>query len=465
MALSFTSATGNIFNRLGSIGALVEQMRSYQDSQFSNMTNTSTGVVAEFNGESDIQAMMGSQYISLLNSAGNVGSFSQTIAASTVNRMVFRDNPLLSQTLESQNTLASLKEVIRQMKAIGASVLAMTVTATPAAFTGTGDGVINSSVRRPSDGLVLETSFGASIRLVCSSDSYAGGANAGNEGFSISGTGRESNVFAFNWPLGSNASTALNAIDGNSDNSAGNILTNSGFNTFTSNVPNNWSLQTGVAGTNIFQEVTLVFDGAAALRILGDAGGTLTQIRQQFNLSAGTAGTLSIATQYSFNVFARRDGVAPAAGVLTVDLFDGSSVVNDENGVANSFTIDLTTLPTSYVSKTGIFRTPSILPATIYLRMRLSTALTNGRSVYFDKASLGTMTRSYTSGPYVAAHAGSIPFEVGDLGTVVVTNSRGAAGTLDTWQTLMARLFPDMISSELLLPSAASPTVSDALIA
>ncbi|MDO8671336.1 MAG: hypothetical protein Q7O66_07880 [Dehalococcoidia bacterium] len=464
MALSFASATGNLFNRLGAIGALIEQMRSYQDSQFSNMTNTSTGVVSEFNAESDIQAMMGSQYISLLNSAGNVGTFSQTIAATTINRMVFRDNPLLSQTLQSQTTLASLKEVIRQMKAAGASVLAMTVAATPTAFTGTGNGIINTSVNRPLDGLVLENSFAETFRLVCSSDSYAGGANAGNEGFSISGTGRESNVFAFNWPLGSNASTALNAIDGNSDNAAGNKLTNSGFDAFTSNVPDNWSLVVGTAGTDIFKESSLVFDGAAAVRILGD-GATLTQIRQQFDISTGTSGTLSAATQYSFNVFSRRDGVAPAAGVLTVDLFDGSSIINDENGVANSFTIDLTTLTTNYASKTGVFRTPSILPATIYLRMRLSTALTNARSVYFDKASLGTMTQAYTSGPYVAVHAGSIPFEVGDLGTVVITNSRGAAGTLDTWQVLFYRFFADMGNSELLLPSSASPTISDALIA
>ena len=148
-----------------------------------------------------------------------------------------------------------------------------------------------------------------------------------------------------------------------------------------------------------------------------------------------------------------------------MDLFDGSSIINDENGTANSFTIDLTALTTSYASRTGVFRTPSILPAAIYLRMRLSTALTNGRSVYFDKASLGEMTQAYTSGPYLAVHAGSIAFEVGDLGTVAVTNSRGAAGTLDTFQTLFAREFPDMISSELLLPSAAAPTISDALIA
>lgn len=467
MALSFASAVGNLFNRLGKAALLIKQMRSYQTSQLANMTDTVNGVVAQFNAEPDVQALMGNQYIGLLNSAAGVGNFAQGLAASTLNRMIFRDNPQLSQTLQAQTTLSSLKELIRQMKAASASVLAMTIATTNGSFTGTGNGAINSSVRRPSDGLVLENTFAETLRLTCTSDSYDGSATAGNESLALTGTGRETNVFAFNWPLGSDASTSLNAIDGNEDNSAGNLLTNSGFEDFTSNVPDNWDLEVGTAGTHVFQEVTLIYDpsGGEALRILGD-GSNLTQIRQPFNDSTGTVGALEPATQYSFNVWARRDGVAPGAGVLTVDLWNETTgaVINDNNGTPNSFTIDLTGLTTSYLPQRGVFRTPSILPSTIYLRMRLSTALTTGRSVYFDKASLGLMTQAYTSGPYVAVHAGSTPFLIGDLGTIAVTNSRGAAGVLDTWQTAFTRLFPEMLSSELLIPSSSVPTIADGLI-
>ena len=436
-----------------------------------NLINVSAGIVGQYNGEPDIQAAVGGAYISQVDTPGSTaGQLAQNIARQTINRMVFRDNPRLSQTLQSLTVDTSIREVIRQMNVLGARVLAATITATPGTFAalipgGPGNGVIVSSVRRPFDGLVLENSYAENLLVTCSADSFTGGATEGNETLSVTGTGGQTNVFAFNWPLGSNARVSVNAIDGNVDNGSGNLLTNSGFNDWTSNVPDNFSLVAGVAGTTIAQESTLVFDGSSACRITGDAGGTLTQIRQEFNDGDGTAAELAPLSQYSFCVWVRRDGTAAAAGVLTVDLVDDAfAVINDQNGTPNSFTIDLTALSTSYTAYTGVFRTPVELPSTYYIRIRLSTALTNGRSIYLDKAGLGLMTQVYTSGPFLSVHAGSIPFVLGDYATVAITNSRGAAGTLDTFQTLYARLFSEMINNELLLPSSSVPNISDTLI-
>ena len=173
-------------------------------------------------------------------------------------------------------------------------------------------------------------------------------------------------------------------------------------------------------------------------------------------------------SQYAVNIYARRDGTAPAAGVLTIDLADvNGTVINDENGAANSFTINLTTLTTSYASYTGVFRTPVILPSDQYIRLHLTTALTDGRNVYFDKMAMDQMSRTYRSGPHIAAFAGSNPFANDDYATVVLTNSRGSGGTLNTFQTVFARLFPrEAYGNELQMPSSANPTISDsALIA
>jgi hypothetical protein len=379
--------------------------------------------------------------------------------------MVFRDNPQLNQTLQSVNTLTSLYEVIRQMKVAGASVLAMTVASSTGSFTGVGNGIIVASTKRPLDGLTLENAFAENLLLTCSSDSYSGSATAGNEGMQISGTGNQSDVFAFNWPLGSNCSASLSVINGNANNSQGNLLTNSGFETWTSNVPNNFSLTVGAGGTNIFQENTLNYDGVSSCRLTGDAPGTLTSFNQQFNLSTGTSGTLSTLSQYAFNVFVRRDSVAAGAGVMTIDLVDqNGTVILDANGVANSFTINLTALTTIYTAYNVVFRTPAILPTSQYLRFHLTTALTNGRSVYFDKASMGLMTQTYISGPFLSVHAGSTPFLQGDYSSVTIANSRGSGGTLSTWQTLLAQLFPQVIQNEILFPSSSVPTISDALI-
>lgn len=471
MSLSFSSATGNLFNRWGKCGLVVKQAASNQSSQKTNLTDTATGVVAQYNGEPDLQAIIGGSYIGLLN-ADSAMSAASSLARTTLNRMIYRDNPRSSQNLQSVNTIDSFKELIRQMNAASASVLQMTVAGTATAFTGTGNGVVNVSVKRPQDGKTQELAYAETLLIKCSADSYSGGATLANEGLTITGQGAQSNVFAFDWPLGSNSRAGLNAIDGNTNNGSGNKLNNSGFGSWTSNVPNQFTLTVGTAGTNTLQNSTVTYDAANSLQITGDGSSTLTELRQQFNASGGTTDTLLPLTQYGFCIFARRDSVAAAAGILTVDLFDGTNVINDAGGNANSFTIDLTALTTNFQSFTGAFRTPSSLPATYYIRLRLSTALTNGRSVYFAKGSLGTMTKCYNSGPYVSVHAGSIglvqweqnPFFQGDFATITITNSRGSGGTLSTFQTLISRFFSEMYSNEFLLPSSSSPTISDSLI-
>jgi hypothetical protein len=465
--LSFASAPGNLFNRFGKIGALVANVRAHQLIQLAAMTDTTNGVVAQFDAESDIQALMGSAYLSTLAGVQGVTGLAQNLAAQTINRMVFRDNPRIAQNLTSLNTLASLQEVNRQMGVAGASVLAMTVAASAGAFTGAGNGVINASVRRPSDGRVVENAYAEDLLFVCTADSYTGGVSEGNETLTVTGEGSQPDLFAFDWPLGSDAQTALSAIDGNSDASNGNLLVNSGYSDFTANVPDNWSLDVGAGGTNVFEETTIVYDGSSsALRITGDGGGTLVELSQQFDSSTGTTQTLSPLTQYGYNVFMRRDGVAAGAGTLTIDLVDeNGDVVADEGGTDNTFNIDLTALTTVYTSYKVQFRTPRIMPDELYLRMRLTAALTNGRSVYLDRGSLGLMTRLYGFGPYLCAHSGGEPFQAGDYATCTVSNSRGAAGTLTTFQTLLARLIPEVLQNDFLFLSSSVPTISDGLIA
>lgn len=467
--LSFASATGNLFNRIGKLGLLIKQMRSYQNSQLTNLIDTTNGVVAQYNGESDIQALIGSSYMNQLNNAGSIGSLAAQVAETTINRMVFRDQPQLAQNLISIQTVASLAEIIRQMKLAGATVLAMPVTATPAAFSGIGNGIIVASVRRPQDGLVLENSFSETLLFTCTSDSYSGTALAGNEGFAVTGTGSESNFFAFDWPLGSDGQISSTAINGNADNSQGNILTNSDFEDFTGNTPDQWMIAVGNGGTQVFEENSIVYDPAPskAVRILGD-GSTLTTLEQDFDSATGTQGELQPFTQYAVNIFLRRDGAAAAAGQLAVELTDTlGAVILDANNVANQFTIDLTNLTTVYAAYNGVFRTPFTLPSGGYkIRLRQTTgnALTAGRSVYLDKLALGSMNQMYLSGPYVSFFGGSIPFAVGDRGTCLISNSRGTAGTLDTFQTLFARMLPVMYSNEFLLPSSATPSLDDAAL-
>lgn len=463
--IPFNTNPGGLFDRLGKLALLLSEMRDYQDTQLNYTTNTTNGVVAQFDAESDIQAMMGNSYQSILSGPENAGGVASQMAVATINRMVYRDNPLPNQTLNQQNTLGSIYEIIQQMETAGETIRKVTVTSVDGSFVGTGNGIIVSSIVRPSDGRSLENSFSESVRITCIADSYTGGVSAGNELFSVTGVGSQNDLFAFNWPLGSNCSVQVSAINGDSSLSGGNILTNSGFASWSTNTPSNFSIDVGTAGVNVFQETSIVYTGGSSLRILGD-GVTLVSLTQQFNSSTGTFGSLSPQNIYAFNVFMRTGAVAPVAGVLTVDLVDGSDVVLlDEANTPNSFTIDLTTLDTNWESFTGTFRTPIIMPSSLYLRLRLTTPLTPAISVYLDKMSMGSMVQSYPSGPYFSVHSGSVPFVSQDYGLSTITNSRGAGGTLNTFQTALARMLnPYILQNGILFPSSTTPTIDDALI-
>lgn len=470
--ISFGDAPGALFNQLGSIAYWVKIMAVYQSDLETAMINVSSGTTAQLENQPDIQALVGGAYIGQVNGVGTIGQLAQTVCAQIANRAVFDSNPRIGQTLTSQNTLASLQEIIRQMKIAGATVLAMTITATPQPFSNyasnVGNGLIVTSVRRPVDGLVLENSYAESLQVVCTQDSYLGGATKGNEGFTVTGTGNQSNVFAFDWPLGSNATLALSAINGSADNSQGNTLTNSSWDTWdgtTTGVPDNWDLVTGTAGVSIQENQGISYDGIASLQIIGD-GSTLVELDQTFNDDDGTLGALEPLSQYAYNIFALRDGIAAASGTLRIGLLDTDTnqIINDENNVPNSFTIDLTALTTAWISYTGVFRTPQVMPSNYKLQMILTAALTNGRSVYLDKSGLGLMQQVYVSGPYMAIFSGNVPFEQGSYTFVDVSNSRGAGGTLNTFQTWLARAFGEVITNELLFPSSSTPTLSDGLI-
>jgi hypothetical protein len=353
------------------------------------------------------------------------------------------------------------------MKQQGATVRACTITATPTPFTANnlkaGNGAVVTSVRRPLDGVVLENAFAENVQILCTSDSYIGGATEGNEGFTITGQGNEPNIFAFDWPLGSNANVTTNAIDGDTNQGSGNLLTS--FVDWTSNVPDGWVLDVGTAGTSLIEETSLTFGTSSAARIVGN-GSTLVRLSQEFDQSStGTASTLAPLSQYGFNVWVRRDGTAPAAGVLAVELVDGGgTIIQDEAGNNCQFTIDLTALSTVYTPYGGAFRTPHVMPSAYSVQFRMTTALTNGRSIYLAKPSLGAMFQLGVQQIFMAVYSGSIPFEQGDFTSSATTNSRGAAGTLSTFQTLWYLLLPDAANNELLLPSSSSPTISDAMI-
>ncbi len=267
-----------------------------------------------------------------------------------------------------------------------------------------------------------------------------------------------------------------------SNQSNANVLQNSGFDVFTNaNVPDNWILNVGTAGTDLAKETSVVFGGSAgALALIGNGGGTgvLVNLTQAFNTAAstvlGSGGTpynilLKPAQNFILNYQIKGLAGAPAAGVLTWDLIDGSNtVIQDDNGTNQAGTLTLSTITSSYVAHSLVFRLPAVMPTTVKLRLRVTTAISTGTTVYLDDVALvaavglySTMPPLYGSGPQFAIFRGATTPLVGDAWTMALTISTAGA-----FQRAYQRLF-NMPGLGLALPSKAdgSETSADTLIA
>lgn len=306
-----------------------------------------------------------------------------------------------------------------------------------------GNGVVIASIK-DGQGRNLENALAEDIVAKVSSNTTAGAETGTLKGEDARGGDKVSHL----WPAGSGASTSFTVL---SPSTKG-FLTNGTFENFTANAPNNWDIDTGVAGTDILEETSTVYRGSGALEFDGD-GSTLTGISQDLSSKS-----LVSRTPYPVHVRVKVD-VAPAAGVLVVDLYDGSSVISDDQGDANSLSIDLTTIGTTYVAQTAVFRLPEPVPGTVKIRLRLSTALSNTSSVFIDDLLFGpAMTQVYAAGPYVALVRGDTNFAVDDAFVITVTNAREGE-----FQELFDKLF--QLPTKL-LPSATggSETIDDSLI-
>lgn len=459
----------------------------------------------------------------------------------------------LDATLPNYSTAACLAELARQMIAEGETVDASTAAVSASAITGNGDAVLVASAKLP-DGRNAELALAEVIKLECTNAT-----TPRNALFTARGAVSQSRPLSHDWPLGSGVATTVLAI---SANDADNLISNGALDSSDdqANVPDDWFLAVGTAGTDIkmtnyeVQQIAvtgtptagtyiirwtapsgkayatspLAYNASgtavqAALRTIPGLGsvtvatsGTspdythvITFTDQPGNLNAvtvtnnTTGGTFTISTttqgsanafigrsveldsdgstlttlyqtvslepltQYAVNLWAMAD-VVPAAGGITVDLVDGigGSVIADAQSTNNSFTISCPGLSTSFAARNGIFRTPRVLPAAAMLRIRITTAISAGTSVFVDHIAMRPMQQIYAGGPSLAIFSGKTDIAAGAVGvsgdtfTLTVTNDR--AGKFQEW---FDRNF-DLRTKGILLPSdsSGSETINDSLI-
>lgn len=448
MAIDLDGGDG-LFDRLGKLGHALNVINNWRGA------DTSTGgmLVKELNDAIDeyasaslaLRQVAVDPILSALakgqESMDVIVSAIQSAAKETLMEMADADSPLPSRSVEN-----ALRELITQMVANPDTVDANepTIANTPGTNSGNGAAVVSIV---GGDGVTLQNALAEDIVCRCINVD-----TATRETFRCLSEAKAKSKLAYQWPAGSGANKSIKSVQATDETY--NLVPNGDLEDQAANIPTSWTLVTGTAGTHAVTESSTFYAGAKAYKFVGD-GSNLTQVKASLTVT-----DLVSRQPYAINFFCR-NSTNPAAGVLTVDFYDGSAVINDDAGTPNSFTVDLTSLGTSFVAKSGVFRLPSPMPTTVQLRFRLSTAITNTHTLYFDHIALQPMSQLYTGGPYLAFFGGSTDWGLDDSHATTVTNDyRGA------FQQLFDRLF-DMTALGLLLPSATggSETISDGLIA
>jgi len=217
-------------------------------------------------------------------------------------------------------------------------------------------------------------------------------------------------------------------------------LDNADFESFTSNVPDDWTLVAGVAGTNVLAAGSShVAHGADALLFKGDASASSIELKQLM-----VATSLVGRKRYCLTVKLKRDSAT--TGTFTIQ-FEGTGYTA---GSTEKVSVAASSLGTSYQLHHFFVTMPALIPADFRLVIRW-TGGTPGSSekIYVDDVGLGPVY--YGGGVGVVAVRDSNPFVREYRFSLSVTNTEGV------FQAFFRRVFGVQ------LPSSGTPSISDTL--
>lgn len=310
-----------------------------------------------------------------------------------------------------------------------------------------GNGTIVGSIVEPRTGKVKIYTIPETVRIVCTTDSYTGGATGGFESFQVDGEGAVDTTDPL-WPTGSGANLTMSSST--SENSA--LVSNAYFNSWDSVSTNtilNWTTTNLTVGTTITRSADS-YEGNYAVALTGAIlNGELSQ----------TVTGLVGATNYVLGLRMKRPGTI-TAGVITVALRDAAgTILQDAAGNDLKFTISLTGASGSYTLTSACVALQRSFPTTVKASIKVTTAMTGGETVLLDTFEIQPMQSLYTGGPDIAFLPGSTGWAARDTYTFVVANNAGTT----TFIRDIDRVY-DIKSLSLDLPVNVSPTVSNGLI-
>ncbi len=310
-----------------------------------------------------------------------------------------------------------------------------------------GTGVIVGAIIEPRTGVVKYYSFAETISLICTVDSYTGGATAGQESFSLQ---TFSAVDAVNsqWPKGSGVNTTVQS----SPSSRSTLIGNAYFDNWSTSVPNtplSWTVNVLVPGVTLFQSTDAYVGLYSAKFTAALINSELTQP------IVGLQGN----TNYLVAIRMKRVTVT-TGGVITVALRDQfGAIITNALGANLSFTVNIAGAIGAFILTDAVFSVPRGFATIPNLSIKFTTAMNAAETIELATVELIPMTSTYVGGPDIGFLPGNVGWAKNDAYTLAVANTGGKT----TFVGNINRLY-DTAARGVDLPVNAIPTVSDAII-
>ena len=459
MATSFS----NLFTRLGKLFGMAEDLRTHQTAMEASLAS----IVGTYSsGEIERARSIISNLQNRINSTGSIlADIDRACEETLIEEM---DADLLAASggagLNRKNIKDAVIELIRQMIADSERIEVHTPSiAATSSVTGTGDGTMVTCIAAPrkytADIVPISPNIRQElIRATCVNDSMNKRVPSGMEEFIVEGQRSVSRTNK-DWPEGSGTSQRVIVASPSVDGAMGpgrNVLTNSDFEEWTSDTPDNWTISTGTASTHVFR-TTGSYLGTNALLIRGN-GSTTTAVKQTLGDNESTLGKLVPDKCYSLSFYAKKSGTTANAGALQVAVKNSGGTILNNGHVSfqASKSIAHGTLTTSYVLHTVDFITPLVLGDGVYVEVATTTAFNSNADVHVDHLVLAEMHRPVPGGEAFNIIAGSTGFVEGDFMTAQTTNNGAGKFAIE-----FDRFF-DMSGMGLQLPAASGGPITRA---
>ena len=420
MALIYDGANG-LFTRLGK---LVKMMQAVQDHQ----TNLKT-LLAEVQGTySSADAWMIDRLSGTIETriaeAGYILDDIQLGANMTLIEMCFAEAAAsTTNSMRSKNIYDGIVWLIRQMDADSERINGTTITksAVTLGSGNNGNGTFVYLFDAPNVLLGTTADFPnirtEMLEVRCVVDAQDGRMIEGAEAFEVRGQPSYPSM-DYRFPAGSGVRLGVNSVTAAIDNGStySNILTNSDLENWTSNIPDQFTVSSGTAGTDFLAESADPYRGTYGLK--AEATGAVFKIRQRLGSVTGSVSKLASDRPYVIAAAMRKD--ASATGTIRLSIQDSAGSVIDSGAVAKTVTEG--NMLTTYTLQSLTFRTPRIIPTEIYLVLESTVAVTTA-AMYVDEVVLAEMTPIARGGQAIAIIAGETNWNLDDNARYNFTNN------------------------------------------